>query len=203
VKRKRPERRTQEERSTETTNQLIDAAAEVFGERGFAKTSIDDINASTQLTRGALYHHFEDKADLFRAVFERKEAELVERIRREAARARDPWAAFEAGCVAFLEACLEPAIQRIVLADGPSVLGWEVVREIEARTTLALIEQGIRAAIDAGQLDARPVEPLARFLLGALSECAKAIARSAKPAATLRDVKAELGRILEGIGRRS
>ena len=194
--------RTHEERSSDTTERLVAAATRIVGERGFAKTSIDDINTATQLTRGAIYHHFEDKADLFRAVFERKEVELAERIMDTARRHRDPWAGFQAGCIAFLEACLEPSVQRIVLTDGPSVLGWERVREIESKTTLALIEQGIHRAIESGHLADRPVAPLAHLLLGALSECAKGIARSGTPRAALRDAKAEVGRILDGLAQR-
>jgi AcrR family transcriptional regulator len=192
-------RRTQEERSSETTERLVLGATEIFAKNGFARTSLDDITAATGLTKGALYHHFEDKTDLFRAVFERKEAELVDRIQKAARRHRDPWAGFQAGCLAFLEACLDPAIRRVVLMDGPAVLGWEAVREIESRTTLALIEQGIAQAVRSGQLAPRPVEPLANFLLGALSECAKGIARSKTPAATQREARAELTRILTAL----
>jgi AcrR family transcriptional regulator len=192
-------RRTHEERSSETTERLVLGAMALFAKNGFAQTSLDEINAATGLTKGALYHHFEDKTDLFRAVFERKEAELVERIQKAARRHRDPWASFQAGCLAFLEACLDPAVQRIVLIDGPAVLGWEAVREIEAHTTLALIRRGITDAVHGGQLAPRPVEPLANFLLGALSECAKGIARSKTPAATLREARAELTRLLDAL----
>lgn len=200
MKPRRP-RRTQEERSSETTERLVAAAMVVFGERGFAKTSIEDLNNATQMTRGALYHHFDDKADLFRAAFTRMEVELVARIQAAAARHRDPWAAFHAGCVAFLEACVEPAVQRIILLDGPAVLGSDVIRSIESATTLALLEEGIRRAIEGGALPKRPVAPLARMLLGALSESAKHIAHSTNQATTLRDAKAELNRILEALAR--
>jgi AcrR family transcriptional regulator len=178
---------------------LVQAAAEIFGARGFAETSIDDINRATQLTRGALYHHFENKTDLFRAVFERKETELVDRVQRAAARSRDPWVGFEAGCMAFLEACQEPQIQRIVLIDGPAVLGWDEVRSIEARTTLALIRQGIERALQSGRLARRPVDPLAQILLGGISECAKGMARSGDPGTSLKQAKAELSRILAAL----
>jgi AcrR family transcriptional regulator len=193
--------RTQAERSTETTERLVLAAAEFFGKNGYARTSIDDIGDATGLTRGALYHHFAGKTDLFRAVFERKEAELVERIQAAARRHRDAWEAFSAGCVAFLEACLDPAVQRIILVDGPAVLGWDAVRQIESRHTLALIQRGLADSIAAGRLPARPIEPLSHLLLGALSECAKGIARASKPEATLKEAKAELARILAALAR--
>jgi AcrR family transcriptional regulator len=196
---RKPTRRTQQQRSDQTMQKLALAAKEKFAAKGFAATSIDDINRAAEVTRGALYHHFENKTDIFRAVFEEKERELVERITAAAAKARDPWKGFQAGCVAFLEACLEPSIQRIVLIDGPAVLGWDVVREIESRTTLALIQRGLASAMESGRLAKRSVEPLSHFLLGALSECAKGIARSDQPHAALKAAKAELGRLLEAL----
>jgi AcrR family transcriptional regulator len=190
--------RTHQEMSHETTRNLVDAASATFAAKGFAATSIDDINAAANVTRGALYHHFESKSDIFRVVFEEKEQELATRIAAAAA-AKDPWAAFCAGCRAFLEACLDPAIQRIVLIDGPAVLDWDTIRAIESRSTLALIQQGLAAAMKDGRLGERPVEPLSHFLLGALSECAKGIARSPKPRATLKAAEAELDRLLAAL----
>jgi AcrR family transcriptional regulator len=191
--------RTQQERSDETTSKIVRAASATFAAKGFAATSIDDINAAANVTRGALYHHFASKTDVFRVVFEEKEQELVARISAAAAATTDPWAAFCAGCRAFLAACLDPAIQRIVLIDGPAVLDWETIREIESRSTLALIQPGLAAAMKAGRLGERPVEPLSHLLLGALSECAKGIARAAKPRATLKAAEAELDRLLAAL----
>lgn len=194
-----PSRRTQQERSDETTRKLVGAAKALFATKGFAGTSIDDINGAAKVTRGALYHHFESKTDIFRAVFEEKEQELVETITRAALKASDPWKGFHAGCLAFLEACLDPAIQRIVLIDGPAVLGWDAVRAIEARHTLPLIQRGLAGAMKAGRLTERSVEPLSYFLLGALTECAKGIVHSKQPQATLKGAKAELTRLLEAL----
>lgn len=191
--------RTQQQRSDETTRNLVDSAKSVFAIKGYAATSIDDINNAAKVTRGALYHHFENKTDIFRAVFEEKEQELVEVITTAAARAADPWKGFLAGCTAFLEACLDPSIQRIVLIDGPAVLGWDVIREIESRHTLALIEQGLAGAMKAGRLKERPVEALSHLLLGALSESAKRIARSEKPDVTLKAAKEELAGLLAAL----
>src|SRR3569832_2330679 len=157
--------RTHQERSQETTRNLVQAASETFAAKGFAATSIDDITAAAKVTRGALYLHFASKSDIFRVVFEEKEQELVVRIAAAAAATKDPWTAFCAGCRAFLEACLDPAIQRIVLIDGPAVLDWDTIRAIESRSTLALIQQGLAAAMKAGRLSERPVEPLSHFLL--------------------------------------
>ena len=197
----RPSRapRTQRQRSDETMRNLVDSATGMFASKGYAATSIDDINNAAGVTRGALYHHFENKNEIFRAVFERKEQQLVEAITAAATRAPDPWTGFLAGCSAFLEACLEPSIQRIVLIDGPAVLGWDVIREIESRYTLALIQRGLLGAMKAGRLRQRPVEALSHLLLGALSESAKGIARSDKPAATLKAARDELAKLLEAL----
>lgn len=194
-------RRTQQERSSETTRTLVAAASELFARRGYARTSIEDINSAAAMTRGAIYHHFEGKAELFRAVFVAKEAELTAIIARAAGAKKDAWQSFAAGCEAFLDACLDPAIQQIILKDGPAVLGWGAIREIESQFTLALIERGLEAAMRAGRIKRRPTAPLAHFLLGALSECAKGIARAPKPESTLREARAELHRLLAALAR--
>lgn len=191
--------RTQQQRSDETMRNLVDSAKTMFAIKGYAATSIDDINSAAKVTRGALYHHFENKTDIFRAVFEQEEQELVRVITTAAARAADPWKGFLAGCTAFLEACLDPSIQRIVLIDGPAVLGWDAIREIESRYTLALIQQGLANAMKAGRLRERPVEALSHLLLGALSESAKGIARSERPDTTLKAAKDEFTRLLAAL----
>src|SRR5437588_4123472 len=106
-----------EERSEETRQALIQAARELFAERGYAGVGTEEIVRAARLTRGALYHHFASKEDLFRAVYERVEQELVERIAAQAASAGDPLEALSAGAGAFLDACEDPAVQRIALID--------------------------------------------------------------------------------------
>lgn len=192
-------RRTQEERSGQTTRALLAAATRLFAEKGYADTSIEDINNAAGLTRGAIYHHYKGKAQLFRAVFEAREAELTAAIAAAAAQKKDAWKSFQAGSEAFLLACLDPAVQQIILKDGPAVLGWEVIREIEARYSMAMIRQGIELAMREGRLARRPAEPLAHMLHGALAECARSIARSAEPEATFRDARAEMNRLLQAL----
>src|SRR5881398_3481078 len=108
-----------EEHAEATRAALIASARALFAERGYAAVSIEEIVRRARVTRGALYHHFEDKADLFRAVFER-----VQRLLDAASSQPDPARHLEVGCHAFLDACAEPDVQRIVLLDGPAVLGW-------------------------------------------------------------------------------
>ena len=190
--------RTQAERSHATTGELVEAAHELFAASGYAQTSIEDIVRAAGVTRGALYHHFASKLDVFRAVFEREERELTRMLAVEAAGATDPWERVKAGCHAFLNACLTPSVQRITLLDGPSVLGWEAVREIESRHALALLREGLQAAADAGFLTADDVETLAHLLFGALCEGGMLIARAKQPNRALARVLAQVDRLLEG-----
>src|SRR4029450_13352952 len=156
---------TQGGRSEATRTKLLGVARKLFRARGYADTSLDDIAARAGVTKGAFYHHFEDKKAIFTAVFEEAERQLV-----EAAAAGggggDVWSRFRAGCRAFLEASMDPGIQRVALHDAPVVLGWEVWREIAARHSLGVIEAGLTGAMAAGQVRSRPTKPLARLLFG-------------------------------------
>src|SRR5581483_10773773 len=161
------------ERSEATQGALLTVARALFTEKGYADTATEDIVQLAGVTRGALYHHFRDKEDLCQAVFEDAERGLVETVRAAVAAAQaDPWQGFLVGCQAFLDACLEPAVQRIVLLDAPSVLGWETWRRIDAEYGVGLLRQSLQAATDAKEIDLLPVDPLAHILLGALTEAA-------------------------------
>ena len=191
--------RTQSERSAATREALIAAARELFAERGYAAVGTEEIVRKAGLTRGALYHQFGGKRELFEAVYETIEREVTERIAADALVGPDPLEALRAGARAFLDHCLEPEVQRIVLIDAPSVLGWERWREIGARYGLGLIEAALQAAIDAGAISPAPVKPLAHVLLGALDEAAMAVARAEDPAAASDEMDVVLGRMLDGL----
>jgi AcrR family transcriptional regulator len=175
-----PGRRTQAERSGATRSALIAAARALFAERGYAAVGTEEIVQAAGVTRGALYHHFDGKRELFEAVYAQIEAELAERIAGGAlaASAEAPLEAMRAGAEMFLRACTEPDVQRIALLDGPSVLGWDRWREIGAEHGLGLIEATLATAIEAGEIDDQPVRPLAHVLMGALDEAAMLVARS-------------------------
>lgn len=194
-------KRTQAERSQATRDALIEAARTLFAERGYAGVGTEEIVRSAGVTRGALYHHFEDKRDLFEAVYARVEAELAQRIAEGAlvAGTTDPLQAMRAGAEMFLQACTEPEAQRIVLLDGPSVLGWDRWREIAAEHGLGLIEATLQTAIDAGAIPEQPVRPLAHVLMGALDEAAMLIARAEDPARTREEVGRTLDSLLAGL----
>jgi AcrR family transcriptional regulator len=188
--------RTQAQRSEATTTALVHAARELFAQDGYAATSLDAVVASAGVTKGALYHHFAGKRELFAAVFAAEQERLSTPIVAAYANAaEDPWAAFEAGCRAFIEASQEPGVQRIVLLDAPAALGWETIRELEAGS-LALMELGIQQAIEAGRIEPRAPRPLAHLLFGAVCESAMLVARAPNQRAALKEATAELGRLL-------
>jgi len=190
--------RTQAERSAATTTALVRAARELFAQDGYAATSLDAVVAAAGVTKGALYHHFAGKRELFAAVFEAEQKGLATAIVATTQDDDDPWAAFEAGCRAFVEASQEPGVQRIVLLDAPVAIGWETIRELEAGS-LALMELGIQRAIDAGQIEPRAPRPLAHLLFGALCEIAMVVARAPDQRAALREGNEELGRLLSAL----
>ena len=197
------QRRTQAERSETTRDSLIAAARALFAARGYAGVGTEEIVRAAGVTRGALYHHFDGKRELFAAVYERIEAELAERIAAGAleANAASPLEAMRAGSEMFLAACTEPEAQQIVLLDGPSVLGWDRWREIAARYGLGLIEASLQAAIDAGAIGQQPVRPLAHVLMGALDEAAMLVARAEDPEAMRAEVGRTLDSLLDGLSR--
>ena len=126
------------ERSEATRAALVAAARPLFAARGYAGVGTEEIVRAAGVTRGALYHQFADKRGLFAAVFEQVEADVTERTARAAVAsgASDPLAVLRIGALGWLEACSEPEVQRIVLLDGPAVLGWAAWREIGMRYAL-------------------------------------------------------------------
>lgn len=187
------------ERSEETREALIAAARELFGERGFAAVGTEEIARSARLTRGALYHHFESKEDLFRAVYEAVERDLVAQIAGTAVAAGDPVEALRAGARAFLDACEDPTVRRIALIDSPSVLGWEQWREIGMKYGLGLVQATLEAAMEAGLIERQPVRPLAHLLLGSIDEAGMLVARANDGGQTKREVAAAIDRYLSAL----
>ena len=187
-------------RSEATRRQLITAARRLFGARGYAAVGTEEIVRAAGVTRGALYHQFRDKADLFAAVAEEVEAEIAEQIAAGAAEAAaDPVGALRAGARLFLQMCAEPEVERIILLDAPAVLGWEAWRDLAGRYGLGLIQLALQSAIDAGAIVPQPVIPLAHVLVGALDECALYVARAADPAAAREECAVIIDRILRCI----
>jgi AcrR family transcriptional regulator len=187
------------EQSEATRAALIDAARSLFSERGYAAVSTEEIVQAAGVTRGALYHHFKDKQDLFTAVVEGVEQQTLERVAAAAVAETDPWEQQRVAVGAFLDTCLDPAVQRIVLTDAPSVLGLAAWREIEARYGLALVRAGLQLVMDAGLIEEQPIEPLAHMLLGAMAEAGLLIAHAEDAVAARQEVGDSLDRILRGL----
>jgi AcrR family transcriptional regulator len=195
-----PIRTLNAERSEATRSALVATARALFAQRGYAEVGTEEIVRATGVTRGALYHHFAGKIELFRAVYEDVERELVERIGSTAvSSADDPLQALHAGAQAFLDACEDPAVQRIALLDAPAVLGWEQWRAIGLRYGFGLVEGTVQAAMDAGLIEAQPVRPLAHLLLGAIDEGAMLVARAEDGGKTREEVGAAVVRLLEAL----
>jgi AcrR family transcriptional regulator len=197
----RSETGTRAQQSESTRAALLAAARELFAARGYAAVGTEEIVRRAAVTRGALYHHFDDKRDLFRAVHEQLEADMVASIAREmeAAADGDPFALLVAGVRSFLDTCTEPAFAQIALLDAPTVLGWAEWREIDARYGLGLVTAGLQGAMDAGALRPQPVRPLAHLLLGALGEAAMAVGHADDPQAERREVEPALLSLLDGL----
>jgi len=195
-----PARTLKAEQSEATRAALVSAARALFAERGYAAVGTEQIVRAAGVTRGALYHHFADKRELFQAAYEDVEQALLERIAELAdGSARDPLEVLHTGAQAFLDACEDPAVQRIALLDAPSVLGWEKWREIGMRYGLGLVEGTVQAAIDAGLIEPQPAGPLAHLLLGAIDEGAMLVARAGDGGQTREQVGASVARMLDSL----
>lgn len=192
-------------RTEATKAKLLGAARRLFTERGFGEVTAEELVQDAGLTRGALYHHFGGKGSLggkeglFAALYEEVQREVAAEIREAAEEQRDSWLALRAGCHAFLDACVDPTVRRVVLLDAPSVLGWEHWREVDALYGFGLLKEGLREAMEEGAIRARPVESVAHLLLGAMNEAAMWIARSGEPETALKQVGESLDELLEGL----
>jgi AcrR family transcriptional regulator len=190
----------QASRSASTRAKLIRAARRLFARNGYAAVGTEEIVRRAGVTRGALYHQFADKQDLFLAVYEQVEQELTEHVAATLGELSSPFAALRAGIRVFLDACRTPEVQRIVLTDGPAVLGWEAWREVAERNGLGLIEAVVGAAIEAGEIVELSQSALAHLLMGALDEAALLVVREPESSEA---VAATLERLLDGLRVRS
>ena len=197
----REDKRAVRGRATRST--VVQVARELFAERGYAGVGTNEVVDRAGVTRGALYHHFEDKRALFQAVYEELEQEMAERI--VAAVAKEPSADLhlEVGIQAFLDACLEPAIRRISLIDAPSVLGYDEWREIGAAYSFGLLRAALEAAMEAGRIERQPIDTLAHLLLGALTEAALTLARADDLQAARVEVGRGVARLVAGLAPRA
>jgi AcrR family transcriptional regulator len=194
-------KRTQASRTEATRAALVAAARPLFAERGFAAVGTDELARAAGVTRGALYHQFDGKTELFAAVFEQLEDEIAQSIGTQvlASRAEDPVAALRVGVDAWLAACADPDVHRIVLIEAPAALGWERWREIGRRYGVGLVEATLAAVIEQGILPRQPVRPLAHVLVGALEEAALYASRAANRDVATDQVRAALHQLVDAL----
>jgi AcrR family transcriptional regulator len=187
------------EQRERTRRALVEQARALFATRGYADVGLAEIVRAAGVTKGALYHQFEGKAELFRVVLAEVAAEVADAVVAAAeAQGDDPWAQFTAGCRAFLEASTDPAVARIALVDGPAVLGWAEWRAVDEATSGRHLVEALETLVARGVLAPRPLEPLAHLLGGAMNEAALWLAVTGEPDA-LERVWAELRAMLEAL----
>jgi AcrR family transcriptional regulator len=192
--------RTRRAEHTEATRQaLLREGRKLFAARGFAGAGIEEIARRARVTTGALYHHFADKRDLFQAVAEQIEQELMEQAAQAAARQPTPWAMLEAGIDVMLDACAAPGVHRIAFRDAPNVLGPAQWRAIEEKYAFGQLRALVAALMERGEITPGPVDLHARVLLAVLSEVAESIAAADDPAAARAQASALVGRVLAAL----
>jgi AcrR family transcriptional regulator len=192
----------QAERRQATRDAIVAAATTLFGGKGFAATTIDEIAAAAGVAKGAVYHHFPNKEAVFEAVFRQTSEALAADIAAKAVQATDVLAMLARGTEAYFEACARGPTGRIILEDGPAVLGWARWREVDEEHFGRAIPQALAIAIDQGLVDRQPIGPLSRLLLGAVTEAAAACSASDDPATTGREHAAAFERLIQGLRRR-
>ncbi|MET9216864.1 MULTISPECIES: TetR/AcrR family transcriptional regulator [unclassified Nocardia] len=182
----------------ETRRVLVTQSRRLFAAKGYAAVGLSEIVSASGVTKGALYHHFDSKAELFRAVLTQVQQEVGEQVAAAADAERDPWAQLTTGCAAFLRASADPLVQRIMLIDGPAVLGWHEWRALDEANSARHLHEALAALVDAGILAPQPIAPLTQLLSGAMNEAALWLATTADPGA-LPDTITALDKLLAGL----
>lgn len=174
------DRKSNLSRTAETTDSLIKTARELFAENGYAATSTPRIVKAAGVTRGALYHHFADKAGLFRAVIEREARAVAAQIDRETVESKSASQALKDGSQAYFNAIAQPGRAKLLLVEGPAVLGLDVMSEIDAQTGASELRDGLESAVESKEMDPAPTDALANILSAAFDRAALAVDAGAK-----------------------
>ena len=185
--------------SASTKRALVEVATELFTEQGYAGTSLDEIVAGARVTKGALYHHFSGKQALFEAVFEKVEDDASKRIRKAVRATNDPWERSLSALRAFLDVVPEPAYRRIVIQEGPAVLGYERYREQEERSTYGIVQDIVTGVLASYDVEPSLVETFSRVFFGAMSAAGSAVAVADDTAKAGAELEAAVGFILAGL----
>lgn len=181
-----------------TAAALVAEARLRFARDGYASVRLGEVVAALGMTKGALYHHFGGKIELFRAVVQEVQREVADRVAAAAEDCTDPWDELVAGCEAFLASHSDPEVQRIMLIDAPAVLGWQEWRAMDEASSGKLLAGALDTLIAGGVIASQPVEPLTHLLSGAMNEAAVWLAETGSPAA-LADTETALRRLLDSL----
>src|ERR671915_1552726 len=179
-----------------TQQALRRQARKLFAQKGYLAANTGELVQRAKVTKGALYHHFTNKRELYEAVVEDVEAEVVERIEAAGAAQRDPWKRLRAMCRAYLDACSDPALARILVLEAPVVLGWKAWCQLEQKYEVAAFARCVK---DTGMELKEPAEALAQVILGALTTGVRVIATASDPAAARGEIENTIDRLLAGL----
>ncbi|MGH3759833.1 TetR/AcrR family transcriptional regulator [Actinophytocola sp.] len=187
--------------SEATRAALLDAATKRFAELGFAGTSLEDVAADIQASRGAVYHHFSSKRALFEAVFARLETDAVDQTAKAGARGSNAWDSALLALDEFLNQCCDPVYGRVVWLEGPLALGWTCWIEEEEKYAYGMVEEFVRALLESGTLAPVPLKTTTQLAFGMIGAAGQALAGA--PAEEQPRIKAEylevMGRLLTGL----
>ena len=192
---------TQEQRRESTRARLLQAATALFARNGYEATSTEAVLEAAGVSRGALYHHFETKQELFAAVFESVSRSAVERSAARVRPGQSPLEALIEGCLAWLREARKPQVAAILLDQGPPVLGWQRAREIEYRFSLGVMRASVQNAVDAGELEVASVELTSSLINAALAEAALAALHS-HGRISAKTVERSIRQLIEGLAVR-
>jgi len=187
--------------SASTKRALVEVATVQFGEHGYGGTSLDAIVAGARVTKGALYHHFSGKQGVFEAVFASVEDDASRQIKAALQGAADPWEKARAGLRQFLEIVQDPVYQRVVIQDGPAILGYERFREQEERSSYGIVQDIVGSVLEAStyELDEPMKHTFSRIFFGAMSAAGESVSTADDPGQAVLRIEAAILFILEGI----
>jgi AcrR family transcriptional regulator len=186
------------ERGEATRSALVSAARKLFGAKGYAATSLEEIVSEAGVTKGALYHHFSDKETLFLSVAEAAKHDIARQLSGLFLDA-DPFDALIQGCEAILDAYLDPAVRQIVWVDARAVLGPAAYQDLQSRYEPVFLRAALRRAMRTGTIEVQPLRPLALLLTGAIGEACALVAGAAEPGAARAEVGTAVARLLIGL----
>ena len=186
-------------RAETTRNTLLLHARRLFAQNGYGEASTDEVVRRAKVTKGALYHHFANKLELYQAVVEEMECKLVSVMNEAAAGTPESGDRLRAVCHAYLDACLDSNLTRILVLEAPVVLGWKKWCDLAHQHEIAAVASHLRTAMTAGLVRQAPLETMAEVLLGALNTSARVIATAPDPKAARAQVEETIERLLAGL----